>query len=87
MTICVISVVFLGTSGAQAVAAGDLFEQCPSVVSESVCQPDPTTMQQHFEIGAVTTVRGNGKINVRQMSKYKNRQVYNTVLLLSFSQL
>ncbi|XP_067020794.1 uncharacterized protein [Acropora muricata] len=50
-----------GTSGAQAIAADDLFEQCPSAVSESVCQPNPKTKQQHIEIGAVTSGRGNEK--------------------------
>ena len=49
-------------SGAQAVAADDLVDQCPSVVSESVCQPDPTTVQPHIEISAVTSGRGNGKM-------------------------
>ena len=68
---------FLGTSGAQAIAAGDLFEQSPSAVSESVVPPDLTTMQQHIEKknvkkrrkknqhiekGAVTSGRGNGKM-------------------------
>ena len=68
---------FLGTSGAQAIATGDLFEQSPSAVSESVVQPDLTTMQQHIEKkkikkrrrkkqhiekGAVTSGRGNGKM-------------------------
>ncbi|XP_044172053.1 uncharacterized protein DDB_G0280205-like [Acropora millepora] len=49
-----------GTSGAQAVPADDLVKQCPSAVSESVGQPDPTTKQQHTEIGAVAlTGRGN----------------------------
>ena len=52
----------VGTSGAQAVAADDLFEQCHSAVSESVCQPD-TTMQQHTKKDAVTLRgRGNGKM-------------------------
>ena len=46
MTTCCISAFFLGTSDAQAVAADDLVEQCPGAVSESVCQPDPTTMRQ-----------------------------------------
>ncbi|XP_067020791.1 serine/threonine-protein phosphatase 6 regulatory ankyrin repeat subunit B-like isoform X2 [Acropora muricata] len=49
---------YKGTSGAQAVATDDLFEQCQSAVSESVCQPD-TTMQQHTEKDAVT-LRGTG---------------------------
>ena len=53
---------FLGTSGGQAIAAHDLVEQCPGAVSESVCQPNPTTKQQHIEIGAVTSGRGNGKM-------------------------
>ena len=62
MTTCLISASFLGTSGAQAIAGDGLVEQCPSAVSESVCQPD-TTMQQHTEKGAVTlTDRGNGKM-------------------------
>ena len=62
MTTCLISAFFLGTSGAQAIAEDDLVEQCPSAVSESVCKPDPTTMHQHIEIGAVTSGRGNGKM-------------------------
>ena len=62
MTTCLISVIFLGTSGAQAVAAADVVERCPGAVSESVGHPDPTTMQQHIEIGAVTSSRENGKI-------------------------
>ena len=49
MTTCLISAFFLGTSCAQAVAADDLVEQCPSAVSESVCQPHPRK-QQHIEI-------------------------------------
>ena len=61
MTTCLISAFFLGTSCAQAVAADDLVEQCPSAVSESVCQPHPRK-QQHIEIGTVTSGRGNGKI-------------------------
>ena len=63
MTTCLICVIFLGTFGAQAnIAADDLFEQCLSAVPESVCQPDATTKQQHIEIGAVTSGRGNGKL-------------------------
>ena len=58
---CLFSAFFLGTSGAQAVAADDLVEQCPSVVSGSVCQPHPRK-QQHIEIGTVTSGRGNGKV-------------------------
>ena len=54
----IISVIFLGPSGAQAIAADDLVEQCPSAGSESLCQPD-LTMQQ---MGAVTLGRGNGKM-------------------------
>ena len=67
MTPCRLSAFFLGTSGAQAVAADDLVEQCPSAVSESVCEPD-TTMQQHIEKSAVTlTGRGNDEMSfVRQ---------------------
>ena len=58
MTICLFSAFFLGTSGAQAVAADDLVEHCPSAFSESVCRPNPT-IQQHLEISAG---RGNGKM-------------------------
>ncbi|XP_067020792.1 uncharacterized protein [Acropora muricata] len=47
-----------GTSAAQAVAADDVVAQCPTEVSESVCQSIPTTMQQHIEEGAVTSGRG-----------------------------
>ena len=62
MTTCLFSVFFLGTSGAQAVAADDLVENCPSAVSESVCQLNPTTMQQHLDISTVILGRGNGKM-------------------------
>ena len=63
-TVCVI---FLGTSGAQAVAADDLVEECASAVSESVCQSDPKTMQQHIEKGAVPAGRGKGKMSGKRM--------------------
>ncbi|XP_015777688.1 PREDICTED: uncharacterized protein LOC107355611 isoform X2 [Acropora digitifera] len=46
-----------GTSAAQAVAADDVILQCSTGVSESVCQSNPTAMQQHFEEGAVTSDR------------------------------
>ncbi|XP_015779234.1 PREDICTED: ankyrin-3-like [Acropora digitifera] len=46
------------TSAAEAVAADDLILQCPTGVSESVCQSNPTAMQQHIEEGAVTSGRG-----------------------------
>ena len=62
MTTCHISAFSVGTSAAQAIAADDLVEQCRSAVSESVCQPNPTTVQHHIEISAVTSVRGNGKM-------------------------
>ena len=62
MTTCLFSAFFVGTSGAGAVAADDLVEQCPGAVSESLCRPNPTTMQQHIEKGAVTSGRGNGKM-------------------------
>ena len=74
-------------------AADNLVEQCPNVVPESVCQPDPTTMQQHVDKGAVTSGRGQGKISSKrilyaEVAWYKYYiQVYNTVLLFSFSQL
>ena len=61
MATCVISAFLLGTSAAQAVAADDL-------VSESVCQPDPTTMQLHIEKGVVTSSRGKGKISGKRMT-------------------
>ena len=70
MTTCLTSVIFLGTSGAQAIAGDDLVEQCPNAVSESVGEPNPTTMQQHIEIGAVTSGRGNGKM-LGKCVKYK----------------
>ena len=88
MPTCLISVIFLGTSDAQAIAADDLVE--PNVVPESVCQHDPTTMQQHSDKGAVTSGRGQGKISIKRImyAWYKyNIQVYNTVLSFSFSQL
>ena len=62
MTSCLFSAFFLGTSGARAVAADDLVENCPSAVSESFCRRNPTTMQQHLEISAVTSSRGSGKM-------------------------
>ena len=67
--------------------------QCPTGVSESVCQSNPTAMQQHIKEAAVTSGRGQGKISGKRImyaaaAWYKyNRQVYNTVLLFSFSQL
>ena len=67
MTTCLISLIFLGTSAAQAIAADGLVEQCPNVVPESVCQPDPTTMQQHIDKGAVTSGRGQGKISAKRI--------------------
>jgi len=61
-----------GTSGARAVAADDLVEQCPSAVSESFCQRNPTTMQQHLEISAVTSSSGSGKmLGKRIILRYK----------------
>ena len=66
MTNCLISVIFLGTSGAQVIAADDLVDQCPGAVSESVCEPD-TTKQQHIEKGAVTSSRGNGKMSGKRI--------------------
>ena len=52
-------------SSAQAIAADDLVEQCPSAVSESVCQSNPTTVQHHIEISAVISGRGNGKMSAK----------------------
>ena len=67
MTTCLISVIFLGTSAAQAVAADDLVEQCPSIVTEPVCLPEPTTMQQPIRESAVTSRRGKGKISGKRI--------------------
>ena len=76
-----------------------MVEQCPGEVSESVSQPDPTTVQQHIEIGAVASGRGNGKMlgkrvmlrlhgtSIIMYVQLLNILVYNTVLLFSFSQL
>ena len=57
--------IFLGTSAAQAVTADDVIAQCATGVSESVCQPDPTAMQQHIEESAVTS--GRGKISGKRI--------------------
>ena len=67
MTTCLISVIFLGTSAAQAIAADDLVEQCSSVVTEPVCLPDPTTMQQLIVESAVASSRGKGKISGKRI--------------------
>ena len=67
MTTCLISAFFLGTSAAQAIAADDLVEQCPRVVTEPVCLPDPTTMQQLMGESAVTSSRGKGKLSGKRM--------------------
>ena len=70
-----------------------MIAQCPTGVSESVCQSIPTAMQQHIEEGAVTSGRGQGKISGKRImyagaAWYRcNIQVCNTVLLFSFSQL
>ena len=56
-----------GTSAAQAVAADDVIAQCATGVSESVCQSNPTAMQQHIEEGAVTSGRGQGKISGKRI--------------------
>ena len=52
-------------------AVDDLVQQCPNVVPESVCQPDPTKMQQHIVKGAVTSGRGQGKIIYAEVAWYK----------------
>ena len=80
-----ISAFFLGPSAAQAVAADHMMVQCPTGVSESVCQSIPTAMQQHIEEGAVTSGRGQGKISGKrnmyaEVAWYK----YNTVVQHSF---
>ena len=72
MTTCLISIIFLGTSAAQAIATDDLVEQCPSVVTEPACLPDPTTMQQLIEESAVTSSRGKGKISGKRIMMWLN---------------
>ena len=64
---CLISAFFLGTSAAEAEAADNLLAQCPTGVSESVCQSNPTAMQQDIEEGAVTSGRGHGKISGKRI--------------------
>lgn len=67
MTTGLISAFFLlGTSPSQAIAAGDLVEQGPSVVPESVSQPVPKAMQQqpcNIEKNGVISGRGKGKMS------------------------
>ena len=65
---CLISAFLLGTSAAEAVAADDLISQCPTGVSESVCQSNPTAMQQHIEEGAVTSGREQRKISGKRIT-------------------
>ena len=84
VTTCLISAFLPGTSAAQALAADDLVEHCPSAVPESVCQPDPKIMEQHIEKAGVTSGRGKGKISGKRMthnpmlSLYKYKiQAYN----------
>ena len=89
---CLISAFFSGTSPAEAVAADDLLTQCPTGVSESVCQSNPTAMQQGILEGAVTSGRGQGKISGKSIIMLGLHgtsmiQVYHTVLLFFFSQL
>ena len=67
MTTCLISVIFLGTSAAQAIATDDLVEQWRSVVIEPVCLPEPTTRQQLIGESAVTSRRGKGKISGKRI--------------------
>ena len=67
MSTCLISVIFLGTSAAQAIAADDLVEQCPSVVTEPVCLPDPTTMQQLIGESALISSGVRGKISDKRI--------------------
>ena len=52
---------FLGTSAAQAVGAEDSIKLRPLAISEAVCQPDPTTVQQQFKEGASTSGSKNPK--------------------------
>ena len=67
-----------------------MIAQCPTGVSESVCQSNPTGMQQHIEEGAVTSGRGQGKISEKRIMYAEvaigTSITYNTVLLFSFSQ-
>lgn len=84
MTTCVISAFFLGTSSAQAVAAGDLVEQCPSAVSESICQLEPARKRQRIEKGAVTSGRGSSKMLGKRVMLWLHSKKYN---ILCFSKL
>ena len=92
MTTSLISAFFQGTSATQAVAADNLVKQCPSAVPEAVCQPNPATMQQQNEKGAVSSIRGEGKISGKRVmlrlrgTKY-NIKAYSTVLLFFFLEL
>ena len=59
---------FLGTSAAQAIAADDYVEQCPTGVTvQPVSLPDPTTMRQLIRESAVTSGRGKGKISGKRI--------------------
>ena len=89
---CLISAFFRGSFAAQVITADNLVKQCPSAVKEAVCQPDPATMWQQFEKGAVSSTRGEGKISGKRVmlrlhgTKY-NMQAYSAVLLFFFLEL
>ena len=92
MPTCLISAFLLGTSASQVIAADNLYEECPILAPESVCQPYPKTMEQHTQKGAVSLGRGKGKTSDKRiiqspmLSLYKYHvRVYNTVLPFYFS--
>ena len=49
------------TAPAQAAAAGNSCEEEPSLIQETFCRPDQTTMQQHILDDVVTLCSENGK--------------------------
>ena len=67
----------------QAIAADDLVKQCPSTVPEAVCQPNPATMRQQIEKGAVSSTRGEGMISGKKVMRLygtkNNVQLYSSV--------
>mgnify|MGYP000211732113 FL=1 len=56
-------------------AAADKVEQCPSAVSESVCQSHPKTMQLHIEEAAVSSARGKGKMSGKGMIRKSHAEL------------
>jgi len=67
----------------QAIAADEVVVQCPAGVSESVCQPYPTTMKQLIKKAAITSGRGNGKMSGKiVMLRLHGTSTHSTVLFL-----